>query len=475
VSAEPAPPTHEAGTPAEDGFPPPLGRDPNPGLRIELLYCLYDVIWSAVILVLAPWWMTRCLFDRSYRRRIGERLALVLRALPPAAPGRPRILVHGVSVGEVKASQALVAALAHEADVVVSASTDTGMEVARQLYPGLPIVRFPYDHRWPVARFLRRTRPEVVVLMELEIWPNFLRRANRSGVPVAIASGRITAASFRNYKRFGATLPQFNRVTLCAAQNEQYAERFRVLGADPARVVVTGNVKVDGLRVGSPARDGATDELARLVGAGVGQPVVVLGSTHAPEECTVVAALRARVPGVRLVVVPRHPPRAAEVEAALAEIGAPAQRLTALRAGAAPDPARPLLVDTIGELERIYGLATLVFVGGSLVEHGGQNMLEPAAQGVPVLYGPHVANFMQEAALLEGAGAALRVPDAGALAREVARLLADGPARAHMAEAALDAVRSQRGATALTLAALRARCGLGDAPPLGPDAAEAVS
>ena len=339
------------------------------------------------------------------------------------------------------------------------------MPVARQLYPDLPVERFPIDHMVFVSRFLQRVSPALVVLMELEIWPNFLRKANRRGIPEAILSGRITEKSFQNYKKFGSTLPQFNRITVFGAQDERYAERFRHLARSADRVVVTGNVKVDGLRSGPVPRDARFHELERLAGGTQGQPVLVAGSTHDPEELWVLGAFLEGAPGARVILVPRHPERGDRVIEALAARGVRPQRLTDLRQGRErPDPSRPLVVDTIGELERIYGLADLVFVGGSLVPHGGQNMLEPAAQGCPVLYGPHVDNFIQEAALLEDAGGARRVTDAAQLARVVRELIADPAARARMAEAGVHAVEGQKGATARTLKVLSERCLLATGP-----------
>jgi 3-deoxy-D-manno-octulosonic-acid transferase len=186
--------------------------------------------------------------------------------------------------------------------------------------------------------------------------------------------------------------------------------------------------------------------------------VIVAGSTHDPEEELVVDAWQRGAREARLVLVPRHPERAPEVARTLERRGVRAQRLTALRAGETPDPAQPCLADTIGELERIYGLADLVFVGGSLIPHGGQNLLEPAAQGKPVVFGPHVENFVQEARLLTEAGACRQVSDAAELARVLRELFLDADARREMGRAALRAVERQRGATALTLSALLERC-----------------
>lgn len=438
--------------------PPPIVSDPNPGLRVSALHALYDLLWVFTILLLSPWWAWRCLAGRDFRRMVAGRLGFGLADLG-SAPRRPRVLVHGVSVGEVKAAQSLVAALREEAEVVVSASTDTGMQVARQLYPDLAVVRFPLDPTPLVARFLRRIRPDRVVLMELEIWPNFLRLANRAGIPVAVVNGRITEGSFASYMRFRATLPQFNRITLFAAQDERYAERFATLARSRDRVAVTGNVKVDGLRIGPVARDAAFLELERLAARRPDQVVLVAGSTHEGEEVLVHDAFVEARPDARVVLVPRHPERASGVVDALASRGVRAQRLTFLRAGREePDPDRPLVIDTIGELERIFGLADIVFIGGSLAPHGGHNMLEPAAQGLPVLYGPHVENFPQEALLLEEAGGARRVADRDELVSALRSLLGDRDARAAMARAGIEAVEAQKGAAARTLALLRARC-----------------
>jgi 3-deoxy-D-manno-octulosonic-acid transferase len=329
------------------------------------------------------------------------------------------------------------------------------MAVASELYAGRRVVRFPVEPGFIVERFLRRVRPVAVVLVELEIWPNFLRAANRQGIPVAVVNGRITERSYRSYRRFKNLLPQFNRISLYGVQGEEYARRFLALGVAPERVLWTGNVKADSLGDG-PVEPGA--ELRALLGGAPGQLVLTAGSTHADEELQVARAWREHAPELRLVLVPRHPPRAAEVVEALRAEGVSVQRLSSLRAGEPPDPTRPALVDTIGELERVYGLSDLVFVGGTLVPHGGQNMLEPASQGRPVLHGPYVDNFLLEARLLREAGGSVGVEDAAELGELLAGLAADEPRRRSMAAAGLEVVRGQKGATARTLEALRERC-----------------
>jgi 3-deoxy-D-manno-octulosonic-acid transferase len=267
----------------------------------------------------------------------------------------------------------------------------------------------------------------------------------------------MTPHSFGQYVWFRQTLPQFNRISLFCAQLEEYAERFRSLGGPPERVLVTGNMKADGLAIGEPNAQ-SLDGVRPLLGGRPGQHVVVAGSTHDPEERLVVQAWLDGAPDARLILVPRHPQRSGDIVRQLGELGVRAQRLSELRDGAAPDPSAPAVVDTIGELETIYGLADLVFVGGTLVPHGGQNVLEPAAKGRPVLHGPSVENFAPEALLLEDAGASRRVQDADGLAGALRELLADPELRGRMASAGLEAVARQRGATSLTADALDERC-----------------
>ena len=313
------------------------------------------------------------------------------------------------------------------------------------------MVRFPIDVSFVTRRFLATLQPVCVVLMELEIWPNFLRECNRRGVPVAVVNGRITPKSFRRYRWFRQSLPQFNRISLFCVQNEEYAARFCALARRPERVLVTGSMKADGLTIGARI---PPPQLVELLGAGPRQKLIVAGSTHEPEELMVARAWQDGASNSRLVIVPRHPPRANDVRSALTGAGFGAQLLSNLRRGELPDRRLPAIVDTIGELESVYALADLVFVGGSLVPHGGQNMLEPAAQGKAVIYGPHVGNFQQEAALLEEAGASRRVDGAEGLERALRELTSDDSLRTAMGQAGLSAVDRQKGATALTISAL---------------------
>ncbi len=452
---------------AEQAMPGPITSSPRVGLGRRGLQMFYDVCIGLVWAVMFPLFLGAGLLRPRLARKALSLSTAGLVRLPPPSTARKRVLVHGVSVGEIKASQSLVHALSERYEVVVSAFSDTGMQVARQLFPQIEVVRYPFDFAPIVARFWRRVCPDFVLLVELEAWPCFLRAANRRGAPVAVVSGRITEQSFRRYKLFGA-LPEFGRISLFAAQDDAYAARFAALAGSSERVLVTGNVKVDGLRGAAGVTPGdRLQELRQQLGLPVegGAPfVIVAGSTHEPEEAVFVEAARRVLPEARLIIVPRHPERAEAVVEALANggAGAPAaERLSKLRAlGQAADPLRPLIVDTIGELEELYGVADAVFIGGSLIPHGGQNMMEPAAQGVPVVYGPHVDNFLNETEMLEAVGAALRVEDAASLGDALGTLAADPGMRRRMGDAGRSALRAERGATVATLDALRARIGL---------------
>lgn len=346
-----------------------------------------------------------------------------VRALTRRAPG-PRILVHGVSVGETHALEPLVEALAASSaapDVVVSASTATGHERARAIHaPVREVVRFPLDFTWMANRFLDRVRPALVVLGELELWPSFLAACARRRIPVAVVNGRLSERSFRGYRRWRALVrPMFRQLALVSAQTETYRDRFVALGVPAERAVVGGSLKWDAAaRNPDPATAAA---LAAALGIDTEGPVIVAGSTGPGEE---EALLRGLPDGWQLVLAPRSPDRWNEVARLVpgmprrsrskrlgASAGHPARRSKAANAGAGEHPRefprdkpQVFLLDTIGELPAAYLLADAVFVGRSLASLGGSNPLEPAALAKPVVTGPHYENFADVVGALEREG-----------------------------------------------------------------------
>ena len=395
----------------------------------------------------------------------------------------PCVWWHAVSVGEVLQLPNLIAAVRErrpEVVPVVTVSTGTGLAVARKKLPGIAVHQAPLDFSWAIDEFLRRTRPAALALVELELWPNLLGRCGAAGVPVAVVNGRLSESSFRGYRRVRPLVRgTFARLAWVGAQTGAYADRFIRLGTDRRRVRVTGSVKFDGLR--TDPRNPQTAALRRAFGLNPFEPVLLAGSTGEPEEDVVLDAwerVREIVPGCRLLIAPRHAERFDAVAGLAAGRGYEVKRLSASGGRQPPEPCEEpiskntrradahrspvLLLDTLGDLSAAWGLATVAFVGGSLNDRGGQNMLEPAAFGAAVLLGPNTRNFAEIVAGLKAAGAVEEVTDAATLAAAATRFLTDPAARAALGGRARRVVRENAGATAATADALAALLPAGD-------------
>ena len=396
----------------------------------------------------------------KYRKGWGHKLGFVPER-EALSPPEGRIWIHAVSVGEAVVAatlaEALLAQLNHH-EIVVSTTTPTGQEVARRRFGEDRAFYLPLDFSGPVRRAFRRTKPDVLVLMELEIWPNLVATAARGGVPVVVVNGRISAESLPRYRRVKRFLRKsMERIAAFGVQTEAYAERFREIGASPERVVVTGSLKYDGVKT---EPDPEAEAWARTeLRVRKGERLLLGGSTHRTEEVALAEAWRSITPDPadgkapwRLVIAPRHPPRIPAVEAELAKAGVRTVRRTSMRTSTRED--RPaeidretiILVDTVGELGRFYHAADLVFVGGSLIPHGGQNPIEPAGIGRPVVHGPHMFNFQETVELLRDAHGARQVGSAEELGAAVRELAADRSARERLGLAAREAILSRQGA-----------------------------
>jgi 3-deoxy-D-manno-octulosonic-acid transferase len=403
---------------------------------------LYSAALYLSLPLLLTWLLLRSLSQRAYRRRWRERLGLFP---PPAPAGEPVIWVHAVSVGEVEAAAPLIDAwLAAGRPLVVTTTTPTGSARVRARFGGRVFhVYLPWDLPGAVRRTLVRLRPGVLVLVETELWPNLLHQARAAGVPVALVNARLSARSAARYALIpGITLPMLRAIDRIACQDEADRDRFAALGAAPERLVVTGSLKFE-LSAPPPARVVA---LARELGLDK-QPLLVAGSTHRGEEAMVLdafAVLSAAGRECRLAIAPRHPERAGEIAALCAARGLNVWRRSLGAGQAAAEDV--ILLDTIGELATLYACAAVVFVGGSLVSRGGQNTLEAAVCGVPVLCGPHTENFAAVNASLASAGALAEVDGPARLGELLGELLDDAPRRRAMGEAARTVVAANRGA-----------------------------
>ncbi len=401
----------------------------------------YDILYGFAFFFAGPVIFGRKKLRRSVLGRSGR--------VPRRDGEKPAILFHAVSVGEAKLLGPLVKEVKERLpdwDVTVSSTTPTGIKVAGKTVPDCPVVRFPLDFTWNVKRFFNRTRPDVIVLMELELWPNFLKAAYQRNVPVIVANGRLTRAGAQNYKRFSLVSRRvFERLAHAAVQDESYAARFRAVGVPADRVTVAGNIKYDCLATGADA-----EMKARVRGElkiSEGARVLVAGSTREGEEKILLEIADKICDKTRFefVLAPRHPERLPEVERLLAERELPFTRKSALDNGS-ERKGRVILLDKMGELSRIYYAADVVFVGGSLVPLGGQNMLEPAAAGKAIVFGPHTENFREAVKVLLDAGGAVQVKDAAECADAVGRLLADPAEAEALGVKALDALRGSGGA-----------------------------
>jgi 3-deoxy-D-manno-octulosonic-acid transferase len=376
-----------------------------------------------------------------WREGHGERIG----AYPFQGAGQP-IWLHGASVGEVRAALPLLDVLCERGHAVaLSTMTTTGRAVAREARPALAVGLAPLDHPWTAARALARVRPRALVFVETELWPSWVRAADERGIPALVVSGRLSERSFARWQRArGLLRPTLARFAAIAARSEADAARFVALGAGGARERV-GDLKLDARASAAPP------ELAAMLGTA---PLVVAGSTHEDEEAAALAgfdALERAGLSAALVIAPRHPERF-ERAAQIVRGAGRTLRLRSAEAGFVLAAGEVLLLDTLGELASLYAHARVAFVGGTLAPVGGHNVLEPALAGCPVLFGPHVENARDSAALLLAAGAARQVTDAAALAAALVAALATPAETSLLGARGRAALATHRGATERSVA-----------------------
>ncbi len=419
----------------------------------DLLYVLAALLYSPVVLY-------RLVRHGRYRHGWDQRLGRIQRASEKRC-----IWLHAVSVGEVNAARTLLAEIENcfpEYEIIVSTTTDTGYARARAVFGSKwTVCFFPFDLSWVMAKAFDRVNPALCLLMELEVWPNFMRAAQRASVPVVVVNGRISDKAFAHYCWIKPVSRMFfSKIALVLAQTDRYAERFRRLGCPTDRVVVTSSLKYDTAPL-TDRVEGA-DILARQLKLG-DAPLWVAGGTGNDEEKIVLDAYKSliqdeRLRLVRLAVVPRKPERFDEVAQQIEQMGLPLLRYSQIKdtaTGADLKSGAVILGDTMGDLRKFYSLATLIFVGRSLVPMGGSDMMEAAALGKCTLFGPHAFNFRQTVEALLSAQGAIEVKDGAQLLATARKCLLEPAYAQDVARRGRQVIKDNQGATARTMRHVR--------------------
>ncbi len=424
------------------------------------MYLLYDLVLLASAAVLIPYYLFRGWRQGKVRRGIRERLGFYTAGQLAQVAGRKVLWVHAVSVGETRAAVPLLKRLKSlypEHLLVLSNVTETGHQIARDLREVDLCLFFPFDLSWVVQRVLRQVRPDAVIIVETEIWPNFIHGASRAGIPVILVNGRISDRSFPRYRLARKLIaPILDQIDAFCMQTELDGERIVAMGARSERVSVTGNLKFD-MQV-HPVDCAERERLRGAFRLPEGAVIWVAGSTHAGEEEIVTGVYRDLVASgesLFLILVPRHPERCRPVREMLAGQGLGIGLRSALEERPAPfAPGEILLVDTLGEMLTFYALADLVFVGGSLVPVGGHNVLEASIMEKPVVFGSYMHNFKEISSLLLSERAGLMVNDRLELLGAVRQLLGDAARRTAMGRAGAGLLERNAGATDKTIAVI---------------------
>ena len=424
------------------------------------MYFIYSVLLSIAFLILLPRFLFDALRHGKYVAGFGERLGNVQ---PILNSNTPLIWIHAVSVGEAQAARPLVQELKTrfpDISLAISTTTRTGQELAHDIFKddAVSIFYFPFDWRWTVRRVLSAIRPTAVIILETELWPGFLRECRDQKIPVAIVNGRLSGQSFRRYRLVNRFISRvLSCITLAIMQTDADANRLIELGMEPENVRVSGSVKFDAGTL--PATTSATDYFTDRFALDSAAPVILAASTHAPEERIILESFKqilTKQPDARLLIAPRHPERFNDVASLIEDSGFSYSRRT--KPVVMTDTTNSvILLDSIGELQSVYSLATIVFVGGSIARTGGHNILEPAAVGACVVTGGYTHNFQAIVETFSKADALVQLsPMPEAEAREelttvLSGLLVDHARRADIGDRAKKLVNQNRGATRRTV------------------------
>ena len=427
---------------------------------IRSVRTFYNILFWGFFLVSSPYYFWRLLRRGNWLAGFGERFGQYDTKLKQAITNRHNLWLHAVSVGEVNLCAQLIRALEPRltnAKIIVSTTTTTGMgELKKKLPTHVSKIYYPVDRRKFVSRALSTVNPEAIILVEAEIWPNFIWRATALGIPLFLVNARLSDRSYRGYRRFAFLFrPLFASFTGVGAQSEADAARLRQIGCRPEAIHIVGSLKFDAAKLDGPRTLNAAALLAQL-GVAANAPILVCGSTHAGEEAIladIYLRLRPRFPELFLIVVPRHFERSRDAGRELAARGVKFALRSKINGHTrfAPGELHGLLVNTTGELRYFYELATVVFVGKSLAAKGGQNPIEPGALGKAVVCGPNMQNFTDVVDIFRARDAVVQVRDAAELEVAFAELLSNPARREQLGGNALQVVRENLGAVDCTI------------------------
>jgi len=425
-----------------------------------MMYILYNILGFLVFIILVlPYYLYRLFTEKGFSTRFRQSIGLIRREEIDNVVNTGCIWIHGASVGEIVATSPLVKEIKKimpKRKVLVSAFTVGGYNMARQIIPEADaIIYFPLDLVWVAESVVRRVRPGIFMPVETELWPNFLRAIRERNIPVMMVKGRISEKSVKNYRYlYSIWRDMLRTVSRFCMQSSIDANYITHLGADPQKIFVTGNTKFDQTYAEVTPEDLASYK-AEL---GLGEdafPVIVAGSTHPPEEEAVLTSfteLRKQYPRARLIIAPRKTSRVDDIKKLNSKFGYETGFRSKLKEIDGPRPEYPVvLIDTIGELGRIYAVGDIVFIGGSLMHHGGHNVLEPAAHAKPILVGPSMENFKDSYSLLSKVGACRMVANTNGLTKAILEIAGNDVLRKKMGDASIRVIRENRGAAINTM------------------------
>jgi 3-deoxy-D-manno-octulosonic-acid transferase len=418
--------------------------------------CLNDLIYLLALVVISPKILYRAITQNRYRTGWDERLGKVSRL----KPDKKCVWIHAVSVGEVNATKTIVAELKKQLpdyEIIISATTDTGIEQARKIYKDLKVFFYPFDFSFVVEHAFKKLKPDICLLMELEVWPNFTSRAFKMNIPIVVVNGRISDRSFPRYKLVRSFVADtFKKVALFLSQDKTYAQRFIELGGRKESTIITGSLKYDTAQVVDKV-EGA-DKIAGQINI-ADQRLVVAGGTGVDEEKIVIDAFKKLKENrdfndVRLVIVPRKPERFNEVADLIIKSGFEITRYSKIKSGEQenePSNSTVILGDTMGDLRKFYSISNIVFVGRSLVPMGGSDMMESAAMGKCTIFGPHTFNFKETVKALLNAKGAIEVADGKNLYETIYKCLQEPEYAKQIADAGQKVIKENQGATEKTI------------------------